>query len=90
MTIYGTKYGKFELMARLVFLGKLITGQDYRAFFPVCRKVWKRTFWKVPSADTAATYCQGRPSQIVLKLMTKLFPGSMQNIATDGKKCSVD
>ena len=22
----------------------------YRVFFPLCRKVWKMTFWKVPSA----------------------------------------
>ena len=24
--------------------------QKYRAFFPVCRKVLKMTFWNVPSA----------------------------------------
>ena len=28
LTLYDTKYGKFELMARLVFLRKLMVGQD--------------------------------------------------------------
>ena len=32
MTLYDTKYGKFELPARLVFLGKVKAGQDETNF----------------------------------------------------------
>ena len=32
MTIYDSKYGKFELMARLVFLGNLTAGLDKTYF----------------------------------------------------------
>ena len=50
----------------------------YRAFFPVCRKVWKMALWKVPSAERlilqlpTAQLLPGRPLQMVLKFMTKL------------------
>ena len=56
----------------------------YWAFFPVCRKVWKMTSWKVPSAGG-----------LIMQLSTakagprKLYWNPWQNIATDRKKCSV-
>ena len=51
-------------------------GLYYRAFFPLCRKVWKMTLWKVPSAgglilQEPIAQCPGRPLQIVMKSRTK-------------------
>ena len=56
----------------------------YRAFFPLCRKVWKMTFQKVPSA-----------CGLILQLPTahtsprKLYRNPWQNLATERKKPSV-
>ena len=44
------------VLVMFISCGKIKKGIDgkgmniYRAFFPVCRKVWMMTFWKVPSA----------------------------------------
>ena len=56
----------------------------YRAFFPLSRKVWKMTSWKVPSAGG-----------LILQLPTaqagprKLYWNPGQNLATEWKKRSV-
>ena len=38
----------------------------YRVFFPICRKVWKMTFWKVPMAGELKLQLQISPLTVTL------------------------
>ena len=53
--------------------GLIFWKRMYRAGRPICRKVLKIMFWEVPLADTVATYCPGRPSQLAWKKNYKIL-----------------
>ena len=72
--IYCLKDLIYVLVLICTFIATIwVALQNYRAFFHSFARFGRLHFGKFPRPwdDTAATYCPGRPSQIVLKSTTK-------------------